>query len=200
MTMCCPLREADEAATVYNSETRTARKDHVCYECRKAIPRRTKYVHISMLFDGTWDDFKLCLLCEEIGDHFSCGRGRLLGELWSDLQQYFFRDMSAGGTCMDGLSPAAKGRLFEARMEWYFDQDEIDDSAWEDWPKHRDRQREIRTPVDNRTVLFGDEPRNFDWEAPEVYWPRQLKLEEDVRSYDAAQALVAAMHVFGGKS
>lgn len=159
---CCPLSGCDEYATFYDTDIRTARKEHKCFECGEAIPARAKYEHISMLFDGSWDSFKLCLSCMEIGDHFNCD-GRTLGTLWEDLADNFFPDMKAGGQCMDGLSPEAKARLIDKRMEWYFDQDEIDDGAWEDWPRHKERQRPIiaeRLHDAERfhgTVLFGDD-------------------------------------------
>ncbi len=141
--MCCPLQGADECATVYNRRARVARKDHACFECEKTIPRGSKYEYVSMLFDGHWDDFKTCLPCSEIGDHFTCyedGVGRIVGQLWSDLQENFFPDMKAGGPCMEGLSPAAKQKLIDERMEWYFEQDEIDDGAWEDYVTKKDPQ------------------------------------------------------------
>jgi hypothetical protein len=118
---CCPLSSCDESATVYNQDERTARKDHACFECGETIPARSRYEHISMLFDGHWDSFKLCLSCREIGDHFTCG-SRTLGILWEELEEYFFPDMKAGGPCMDGLSPEAKARLFERRLKWMEEQ------------------------------------------------------------------------------
>jgi hypothetical protein len=42
-----------------------------------------------------------------------------------------------GGPCMEGLSPEAKTRLVERRMNWYFEQDEIDDSRWDGWSERR---------------------------------------------------------------
>lgn len=133
MTACCPLSGCDEYATVYNTSVRVARKEHRCYECRDPIPRGATYEYISMLFDGCWDDFKLCLLCKEIGDHFTCESGRVLGEMWNELEEYFFPDMKCGGQCMEGLSPEAKRRLIDKRMEWYFDQDECRDGQWDGW-------------------------------------------------------------------
>jgi hypothetical protein len=125
--MCCPLQECDDWATVYNTKVRVARKEHVCDECHEIIPAKANYEYISMLFDGHWDSFSVCLSCWEIGDHFACGNGRVLGTLWNDIEENFFPDMAAGGHCMDGLSPAAKARLFERRLQWMFDSElEID--------------------------------------------------------------------------
>ena len=175
--ICCPLQECDEYATVFKRTYPRARKDHECLECSGVIVRGEQHLRVGMFFDGSWSSWRECQVCEEIGDHFSCGRGRVAGTLWEDLEENFFPDMVAGGPCMQGLSPAAKAMLIDARMEWYFDQDEIEDSAWEDWPKHRDRQRPLR-PLPAQ--LEAEE----HWsERPEYYWPRQLELEAAMREY-----------------
>lgn len=189
MTACCPLQEPDEYARVYKREQRRARKEHECYECRDAIKRGELHHHISMLFDDGWSSWRECLLCAEIGDHFACG-GRVAGTLWSDLEENFFPDMRMGGPCMTGLSPAAKLKLVERRMAWYFDQDEIDDSIWEDWPKHRDRQRPQIAPVPRdphaEVVPY--------YETPEYFWKRELELDAYREDGQAAfwQAIAAA--------
>lgn len=174
--ICCPLQECDEYAKVYERNQRRARKDHVCLECRDVIARGALHNHISMLFDGHWSSWRECLLCEEIGDHFSCGRGRVAETLWSDLEENFFPDMRMGGPCMEGLSPAAKLKLVERRMAWYFDQDEIDDNAWDYWPKYRDRQRPLIKPVEREEVVHWSE-------TPEYYWRRELELEAAMREH-----------------
>lgn len=61
---------------------------------------------------------------------------------------------------------------------WYFDQDEIDDSAWEDWPKNRDRQRPLISPIEREEVV----PL---YERPEIYWPRELELEAAMRAAES---------------
>lgn len=131
--MCCPLSEADETADVYNETTRVARKEHKCCECREAIAPGVKYRHATMLFDGEWSGWRTCLMCIEIADHFSCG-ARVVGTLWEDLEENFYPDMKCGGVCMDGLSPEAKRRLIDARMEWLLHQDEApNDYKWDGW-------------------------------------------------------------------
>lgn len=170
MAVCCPLQECDEYAKVYNTDTRRGRREHACDECRDAIPRGELHQYISMLFDGHWSSYRVCLLCVEIGDHFSCGSGRVLETLWSDLEENFFPDMRMGGPCMAGLSPAAKLKLVERRMAWYLEQDEIEDSGWEDWPKHRDRQRPRFAPIEREEVVPY-------YDTPEYFWKRELELE-----------------------
>lgn len=119
-TMCCPLSEPEESAQVYHQTKRTARKRHVCCECRSPIEPGAVHDYTSMLFDGEWSTWRTCLLCAEIGDHSNCG-GRIIGVLWEELEENFFPDMKAGGPCMAGLSPAAKNALIERRMAWLFD-------------------------------------------------------------------------------
>lgn len=116
--MCCPLSSDDgNSAKVSRTATHIARKEHWCCECREAILVGAKYERTEGLWDGRWDTFKTCLSCVEIRDHFACN-GWTFGHLWSDLEDNFFPDMRAGGQCMEGLSPAAKERLFERRTTW----------------------------------------------------------------------------------
>lgn len=138
-TVCCPLEGSSDCdrPSFYDVTTRRAAKEHVCSECKEVIHRGTKHQHITMMYDGSISRIRMCLLCVEIGDHFSCGEGRILEQLWSDLEENFFPDMAAGGKCMEGLSPAAKQKLIDARMKWYFGQDEIDDSGWKSWAAKR---------------------------------------------------------------
>lgn len=121
--MCCPLSEADDAPSVYNTTHPRAAKDHTCEECRETIPKGAKYELYKSLFDGSWSTTRTCLSCSEIRDHFRCGGSYCIGQLWEELEQNFFPDMKAGGPCLEGLSPANKARLFELRLKWLFDAD-----------------------------------------------------------------------------
>lgn len=117
--MCCPLTGSDgaETATLSSTTHPTARKEHRCDECDEAIPIGAKYERTEGLWDGSWSTYKTCLSCVEIRDHFQC-EGWTYGLLWEDLETNFFPDMKAGGPCMEGLSPAARERLFERRTAW----------------------------------------------------------------------------------
>ncbi len=119
--VCCPLSGCDGYATAGEVTTRKARKEHLCHECHDPIVRGSRYEHASTLYDGSWSTFKTCLTCVEIRDHFDCGEGYVYGQLWSDIEENFFPDMAAGGVCIEGLSPAAKARMFELRLEWMFE-------------------------------------------------------------------------------
>jgi len=119
---CCPLSsEHGDHPSVSNVHTRKAAKDHRCTECNETIPKGTKYEHVKGLWDGSWSEFKTCLSCVEIRNHFGCEEGWTYLELWSQIEENFFSDMRAGGPCMEGLSPAAKDRLFTRRMKWLED-------------------------------------------------------------------------------
>lgn len=168
MVACCPLSgncDGDAASVYSRSEVRAA-KEHACSECWKPIKRGDRYDLVKGCWDGSWSTFRTCFLCVEIREHFDCGEGWIFGQLWQDLRDNFFPDMRCGGICMEGLSPAAKAKLSGERMEWYLDQDEVDDSAWEDWPKHRDRQRPPRPPeplVDDSDPPAARAAREWVW-------------------------------------
>lgn len=116
--VCCPLSSGDgETAECSSTQRRRARKAHVCCECSQPIAVGEVYEYVSGIWDGSPSSYKTCLSCVEIRDHFSC-EGWIFGQLWDDLEENFLPDMRAGGPCMEGLSAAAKHRLFAARLEW----------------------------------------------------------------------------------
>ena len=129
--MCCPLSGSDgDGPSVFDQSTPRAAKEHSCSECGKPIERGQRYELAKGLWDGSWSTYRTCLLCAEIRDHFACN-GFYYGQLWEDLRENFFPDMRAGGPCMSGLTVAARLKLIDERMEWYFAQDEIDDERWD---------------------------------------------------------------------
>lgn len=128
--MCCPLSDGDgDEPTIHDVTTPCAGKDHRCFECGETIERGSKHELVKAMWDGHWSKFRTCLSCVEIRNHFSCGNGWIYGEVWSQLAENFFPEMKSGGPCMKGLSPEAKARLVDARMEWYLSQDEVDDNG-----------------------------------------------------------------------
>lgn len=117
--MCCPLSNDDaDGPECHTEQVVTARKPHVCYECGEAIPIGTRYEKVTGIWDRRPSTYKTCLSCVEIRNHFACRSGWIYGEVWSQLEESFFPGMTAGGPCMEGLSPAAKARLFERRLAW----------------------------------------------------------------------------------
>ncbi len=123
--MCCPLDSGeDDRPEFHTTKIVTGRKAYSCHECRDPIPVGTKHEYVSGKWDGDVSQFRNCLSCVEIRNHFACGGGFVYGEVWEDIRENFFPDMKAGGPCMEGLSPEAKNRLFTLRMEWLSEQDD----------------------------------------------------------------------------
>ncbi len=127
---CCPLSGGDgdgpDPETYTSKVVRRGQKEQVCSECGDVLPLGAEYQFEIGTWEDVWDWHRTCLSCVEIREHFACD-GFTYGTLWSDLEENFFPDMKAGGPCIDGLSPAAKGRLFEKRLQWMFDSElEID--------------------------------------------------------------------------
>lgn len=126
-TTCCPLEnDQDDRAKVFTESVIVGRKDHKCYECHEVIPKGTKHESVRGLWDGGWSNFRTCLACVEIRNHFGCDGGWIYGQLWGDLEDNFFPDMRAGGPCMSNLSPMAKAKMFAERMRWIFTHDEYE--------------------------------------------------------------------------
>lgn len=55
-----------DAADVWYERERRARKRHRCSECDAPIPIGRQYVHVSMLYDGSWDAFAVHVECMEL--------------------------------------------------------------------------------------------------------------------------------------
>ena len=169
MTMtCCPLSDGydGDPPSVFKKSEPIARKEHGCSECGKPIARGERHELVRGCWGGSWSTYRTCLLCVEIRSHFACGNGFIYGQLWSDLAENFFRDMSCGGRCMDGLSPAAKSKLIDERMEWYFDQGEIDDDKWSGRSWMPDAERTPRPEpafVPPAYALLDYEPCSSEW-------------------------------------
>ena len=77
----------------FQQHTRTARKQHLCCECRRPIVACEKYEHSSGVWDGKPDSFKTCLSCVEIRDEYTASTGEptAFGELGSTIHETFSR-------------------------------------------------------------------------------------------------------------
>lgn len=115
---CCPLSDVDNPAQLFFQKKVKARKEYKCCECDGAIAPGERHDVVVILYNGAWSRHRTCLLCEEIGDHFTCGVGRHIGTLWEELTEYFFPHMRAGGPCMEGLSARAKRFIIDRWLVW----------------------------------------------------------------------------------
>lgn len=118
MSTRCPLSsDYYEIVETLTDETRRARTPHTCDECREVIATKTQYRYFTGTLDGGVFSHRRCLPCYEIQTHFDCG-GYVFGALWDELAENFFPTMTAGGPCMEGLSAAAKEKLFARWRRW----------------------------------------------------------------------------------
>lgn len=157
MAMCCPLSgDPDDGPSCHTKTTPKARREHKCCECGEMIPIGVHYERMTGVWDGRPDTFKTCMSCCEIREHFGCD-GWTYGQLWEDLENNMFPDMVAGGRCVDGLSPAAKVRLFEARTEWLFESGGACNGAPPPWhPASQRPWREPRAVAADRGEVFAE--------------------------------------------
>ncbi len=51
---------------VFGREQRKARKEHKCCECGSGIDPGETYQKITGLFEGTWEEYKTCQVCQNI--------------------------------------------------------------------------------------------------------------------------------------
>lgn len=112
--------EADEMCDFWEVKIKTARKIHVCGECRKQIEPGEKYESLAYVFDGGFRHEKKCLVCAEIRDAF-VGDGNVYcpGDMWTDMRDYVFPDLTSA--CFDRLkTPEAKAELQRRWSEWKF--------------------------------------------------------------------------------
>ena len=120
---CCIFGDVDDPIEVLSEGIVKARKEHHCIECDEVIAKGVQHESTTGKSDGLVSTYRTCLSCVEIRNHFAklCRGGWIYGEVWTSIEESFFPDMKAGGGCLTGLSPAAKGRLFERRLQWLED-------------------------------------------------------------------------------
>src|SRR4030067_539114 len=71
---------------------RTARKAHVCGECRENIPTGVRYEYFTSKYDGQFFQHKTCLSCVRVRNDF-CKCGWICGEMWAAIHE---------ANCLDG--------------------------------------------------------------------------------------------------
>lgn len=78
--------DVDSFPDICNESIKTARKQHVCCECSRAIKPKEKYHIVTGLWEHEWSTFKTCLGCSRIRNHF-CKYGFIFGNLAEQIEE-----------------------------------------------------------------------------------------------------------------
>lgn len=110
------------APTLYTERIHTARKKHICGECRRKIVPGEKYENVTGQWDGEFATHKTCLDCLSLRDEFfSNGWG--FGAVWSDFTDTISDwDYEVPEDCISALTSAARERVCQ-----------IIEYGWEDY-------------------------------------------------------------------
>lgn len=68
-----------EPFTLSRVEYPKARKTHKCCECESDIDPGEKYQKVTGLAEGTWDEYKTCMICKNIRDEAESELGYSIG-------------------------------------------------------------------------------------------------------------------------
>lgn len=113
----CIGYEPDASSEFYNSRICRAKKSHKCGECRREIISGQEYEYASGKFDNDFFTFKTCADCTSIRDAFNCSQSVMHGELWQEMGDYGFQQMTTG--CLNKVETAsAKAYLVERWRKW----------------------------------------------------------------------------------
>ena len=94
----------------------TARKDHVCVECKALIRKGDIYVRFASRNDGRVFSNRTCAVCEEIRESLYCD-GYYFGRMWADIREQLFPHFTIA--CVDKLKTvAAKEELTRRYREF----------------------------------------------------------------------------------
>lgn len=97
-------------------EMRTARKSHVCRECKREIRPGERYEHFSSKNDGSLFTVKTCETCAEIRSSLYCD-GFVFGNLWADVRSQLFPRFSLA--CVEKLKTSAAKEVLTKRYQEY---------------------------------------------------------------------------------
>jgi hypothetical protein len=83
-----------EPAACWHERWPKARKPHWCCECGAPIAVGDIYHHFSGVWDGRGGDYRTCLECSQVRDHYKreCWRQRECAPAFSQLYDYWERD------------------------------------------------------------------------------------------------------------
>lgn len=126
MECSCIEIDSDYGPSCFKESDRTARKQHSCCECGRAILPGEKYRYESGVWDGRPSSFKTCVDCLAVRDTFFCGfeYKAVWDMMWTSIDENG-GDISQSKTA--GLPVAAREKvcaLIEEYWEDRYDEDE----------------------------------------------------------------------------
>lgn len=138
---CCVIAGDGDGPSLSSSADVVARKSHRCYECGEDIERGARYRKESGLWDGRFDEFKICLPCIAVRDRLACN-GWVYGNIWSEIIEHLFPTLTAGGPCIEGMRPEGKRKLFDEFFHWYCEDGHKERSWWQRQEERADAIKE----------------------------------------------------------
>lgn len=94
------------------------RKAFKCCECGLMVPVGDEYEKHVGKYEGQILTYRTCLLCVEIRNVFTCGKGWMYGSLWEELEEYGFDRLTTASPCFTKLSAKAKAFTLERWRTW----------------------------------------------------------------------------------
>jgi|SRR5579863_434117 len=120
MSDCSVCLTVDESVVcdVFRQQNVRARKPHRCCECGRLIAKGELHQLCNMLCEGEWSAERTCLVCAEIRKAFYC-HGEMIGEFWSQMEDYAFPEITQGSDCLKKLTTVEAKRYFAKRYrDW----------------------------------------------------------------------------------
>ena len=115
--VCIGGGESDGHFDFYNKTNPKARKAHKCSECRRLIEIGQTYERAVMKWEGDLETFKTCSDCVQIRSGLSCGEGVEYTNLWQEVYDYVFPNMTQA--CIDKVNTvSAKKYLQDRWITW----------------------------------------------------------------------------------
>jgi len=114
----------DDDPVLYAETYPRARKEHRCSECGVVIERREKYCRSSGLWDGRFETYKTCMVCDDIRQTLFCGG--VFGDMLADVREYIVdSDGQISSDCLLSMSPGARFKVIVMIDRYWTEQDAI---------------------------------------------------------------------------
>lgn len=98
---------------------RTAKKDHLCFECGDVIKKGTRYEKTSGVWDGTFATFKTCRGCLSLREEFFRS-AYYYGRIWGDFRTYVDEvGAEISEKCLSNLTPTAREKACNIVQEYW---------------------------------------------------------------------------------